>query len=258
MIGARTAVLRGALIAGLWFAPTCAKAQFAVPVLQTASDPVDFSGLWVISNRSQNGMLDENLQPMLPEDYLTDAGLAATREVRPALDPGVLCLPAMPRHLSGPYPIEIVQRPGRMVMLFEWDTVFRIVYTDGRGHPDVLDDTRFMGHATGQWQGDTLVVETANFNGKTWLQGNGIPISTEARLSERYQLQDSGQTLIVDVQFEDPVNLSRPIHRRHVYNRRNDWAIREYMCAEANRDNIFNGQEDGLGSLEADDVLPEN
>ena len=123
---------------------------FSAPLAQeaVAADPVDLSGLWVISNRSQNGNLDENLQPMQPQDYLTPAALEATRSVRPAFDPSVLCLPSLPRHFSGPYPIEIVQRPGRVAMLFEWDTVFRIIYTDGRDHPDPLDDTRFMGHAT--------------------------------------------------------------------------------------------------------------
>lgn len=231
--------------------PAHPRAQEAV-----ARDPVDFSGLWVISNRSQNGNLDENLQPMQPEDYLTPAALAATREVRPALDPSVLCLPGLPRHFSGPYPIEIVQRPGRVAMLFEWDTVFRLVYTDGRDHPDPLDDTRFFGHATAHWDGQTLVVDTTNFNGKTWLMGNGIPISTEARMTERISLEENGQTLVIAVRFEDPVNLTRPVHRRHVYNRRDDWAIREYICAEANRDNVFINQAGGMGSLTAEDVLP--
>lgn len=249
--------LRTAMATGLLCMAFSAPAQDPVPAAQLAPETTDFSGLWVISNRSQNGNLDENLQPMEPHDYLSPAGLEATSEVRPALDPGVLCLPAMPRHLTGPYPIEIVQRPGRMVMLFEWDTVFRIVYTDGRGHPDPLDETRFMGHATGQWDGDTLFVDTANFNGKTWLQGNGIPISTDARMTERYQLQENGQTLVVDVRFEDPVYLTRPLHRRLVYNRRDDWAIREYICTEANRDNVFNDSPAGMGSLQADDVLPQ-
>lgn len=221
-----------------------------------AADPVDLSGLWVISNRSQNGNLDENLQPMQPADYLTPAALEATRSVRPAFDPSVLCLPSLPRHFSGPYPIEIVQRPGRVAMLFEWDTVFRLIYTDGRNHPDPLDDTRFMGHATAHWDGGTLVVDTTNFNGKAWLMGNGIPVSTEARMTERISLEENGQTLVIVVKWEDPVNLTRPIHRRHVYNRRDDWAIREYVCAEANRDNIFGNQEAGMGSLTAEDVLP--
>ena len=220
------------------------------------ADPVDFSGLWVISNRSQNGNLDENLQPMQPADYLTPAALEATREVRPALDPSVLCLPSLPRHFSGPYPIEIVQRPGRVAMLFEWDTVFRLIYTDGRDHPDPLDDTRFFGHASARWEGETLVVDTANFNGKTWLMGNGIPVSTEARMTERISLEENGQTLVIAVSFADPVNLTRPVHRRHVYNRRDDWAIREYICAEANRDNVFSNQAGGMGSLTAEDVLP--
>ncbi len=252
----RMAMLRGALVAGLLCASGPTWAQEILTAARAAQDPVDFSGLWVISNRSQNGNLDENLQAMQPAEFLTEAGLEAIALVRPAHDPGVLCLPGLPRHFSGPYPIEIVQRPGRLAMLFEWDTVFRIVYTDGRDHPDVLEDTRFMGHATARWEGEALVVDTANFNGKTWLQGNGIPISTEARMTERITLEDDGQTMVIAVRFDDPAYLTRPVHRRHVYNRRDDWYIREYICAEANRDNVFSNAQDGLGSLNADDVLP--
>lgn len=220
-----------------------------------AADPVDLSGLWVISNRSLRGNLDENFQPLKPDQYLTGKGKTALAEVRPALDPSAMCLPSLPRHLSGPYPIEIVQRPGRIAMLFEWDTVFRIIYTDGREHPDPVEDMRWMGHAVGRWEGSTLAVDTANFNGKAWLEGSGLPRSDQARLSERYSLAEGGKTLELIVRIEDPVYLSRPVWRKYLYNLKPDWQISEYLCAEGNRDNVFQQREGQPGSLSEEDVL---
>lgn len=220
-----------------------------------AADPADLSGLWVVSNRSLRGNLDENLAPLKDDQYLTAKGKDALARVRPALDPSSMCLPAIPRQIGGPYPIEIVQRPGRVVMLFEWDTVFRIIYTDGRGHPDADADQRWMGHATGTWEGDTLVVDTANFNGKAWLEGRGLPMSEQAHLTERYRLIEQGRTLEALIRIEDPVYLSRPIWRKFLFNLKNDWAVSEYLCAEGNRDNAYAQRDGQPGSLEADDVL---
>ncbi len=62
----------------------------------------DFSGLWVISNRSIRGYLDENFENLEPEEYLTPAAVEITENVRPAFDPSAMCLPSMPRHLVVP------------------------------------------------------------------------------------------------------------------------------------------------------------
>ena len=215
----------------------------------------DFSGLWVISERSAPRDNDETFREMQPEEYLNAKGLAAIAEVRIAFDPGAQCLPSLPRHLGYPYPMEIVQTGNRMVNLFEADTVFRIVYLDGRDHPDPAADTRFMGHAVGHWEGDELVVESANFNGKAWLSASGLPQSERASLVERYSLQDGGKTLQVVARYEDPEYLTRPVWRRYLYNLRNDWQISEYICAEGNRDNALQPREGQPGAIKLDDVV---
>ena len=218
----------------------------------------DFSGLWVISNRSIRGYLDENFENLEPEEYLTPAAVEITENVRPAFDPSAMCLPSMPRHLGGPYPIEIVQTEGRVVQLFEYENVFRIIYTDGREHPDPVEDQRFMGHSIGEWQADgSLMVDVSNFNGKAWLAANGIPVSQNAHLTEWYRLIEEGQTLEVTQRYEDPEYFSRPVWRQYFFNLRNDWGIREYLCAEGNRDNVFQQREGQPGSLRLEDVLPE-
>jgi hypothetical protein len=87
-------------------------------------------------------------------------------------DPVLRCMaPGVPR--IGP-PDKIVQRAGEAVFLYEdvSGSFFRIVPTDGRPHP-TSNEPSFLGDAVGHWEGDTLVVETKNFNDLTWLTDNG-------------------------------------------------------------------------------------
>jgi hypothetical protein len=240
------------LLAGTAVAAPMPAAQ-PVAATSLAPAPVDFSGLWVISKRTRMGPLDDKLEPIKGDIYTAKAA-AARAKVRPALDPSVMCLPSMPRHLSGPYPIQIVQSGGKLALLFEWDTVFRLVHLGSTAHPDPEVETRWMGHSIGRWEGTTLVVDTANFNGKAWLAGDGTPLSAAARLTEWFSLSDAGKTLNIKMKIEDPDNLTRPIWRDYVFNLRNDWEIKEYVCAEGNRDNVF-APGAGAGSLEKDDVL---
>lgn len=222
-----------------------------------ASDRVDMTGLWMRSNRSLAGNLDENFEQLSRQEYLNERGLEAVEVVRPAFDPSAMCLPSMPRHLGAPYPFEIIQNEERFVQLFEYESIFRIIYTDGRDHPDSTEDQRYMGHAVGYWEDGTLIVDTQNFNGKAWLSLDGIPLSDKAHLTEWYSLIDDGQTLQIVLQLEDEEYFSRPIWKKYLYNLRNEFEILEYLCAEGNRDNVFMQQEGLPGSFQIDDVLPE-
>ena len=74
-----------------------------------------------------------------------------------------------------PSPFQIVQTAGHVVFLFE-RMAWRIVPTDGRAHlPDRI--RLWQGDSVGRWDGDTLVVETTNLNGKTWLNEVGEIVS---------------------------------------------------------------------------------
>jgi hypothetical protein len=99
-------------------------------------------------------------------------------------DPVLRCFaPGVPR--IGP-PDKIVQRAGEAVFLYEdvSGSFFRLVPTDGRPHP-TNNEPSFLGDAVGHWEGDTLVVETKNFNDQTWLTDNGAFHTTELRVVER-------------------------------------------------------------------------
>src|SRR5579872_1423130 len=83
------------------------------------------------------------------------------------------CLPeGLPLLEMAPAPYKIVETPGLILMLYERDTTFRQVYTDGRKLPEDPQPT-WLGYSVGHWQGDTLVVDSAGFNDRGWLDARG-------------------------------------------------------------------------------------
>jgi hypothetical protein len=122
-------------------------------------------------------------------------------------DPVLRCVsPGVPR--IGP-PDKIVQRVGEAVFLYEdvSGNFFRIVPTDGRPHPKG-NEPSFLGDAVGRWEGDTLVVETVNFNGQAWLTDNGAFHTKDLRVVER--LRRAGDTLEWTATAYDPAVLVAP------------------------------------------------
>jgi hypothetical protein len=122
-------------------------------------------------------------------------------------DPVLRCFaPGVPR--IGP-PDKIVQRAGEVVFLYEdvSGNFFRIVPTDGRPHPKG-NEPSFLGDAVGRWEGDTLVVETVNFNGETWLTDNGAFSTRDLRVVER--LRRTADTLEWSATAYDPAVLAAP------------------------------------------------
>jgi hypothetical protein len=137
--------------------------------------------------------------------------------------------PGTPRIYIHPFPMEIIQLPGRVLMIFEYDHLVRQIYTDGREHRTDLAPS-WMGDAIGHWEGKTLVVETTQFNDKTWIDRIAVPHSEEMKLTERIYLNDEGQ-LQIDMRVEDPVALVRPWEFSRYY-RKTDWTIEELVCED--------------------------
>ena len=212
-----------------------------------AAPGADLSGVWVISKRATHGYLDSAGHPLeaLP---LTPWGAAQRARADPALDPSARCLTMFPRLMSWPYPIQVVQTPGLVVILFEADTTFREIYTDGRPlDPD--DDPAWLGHSKGRWDGDTLVVETQGVNDQAWLDADGVPISDQLHVTERFRLFDGGRSLEDLMTIEDPKVLAAPVSKRLVYNLKPQWRLKEYLCEEGNRDDASHPKPGNPGSL---------
>jgi hypothetical protein len=146
------------------------------------------------------------------------------------------CLPAGPQAIfaagSTPY-YRIVQSPNVIAMLYELGN-FRQIHTDGRELPKDPNPT-WMGYSVGHWEDDTLVVETAGFNDKTWLDMVGHPHSEHLRVTEKFRRADFGH-MQVQVTFDDPEILTKPLTISVAVNYAVDTDMLEYVCNEGERD----------------------
>jgi hypothetical protein len=118
--------------------------------------------------------------------------------------------PGVPR--LGP-PAKIVQTAREVLFLYDDvnGSFFRIIPTDGRPHRKDLPPS-YLGDAVGRYDGDTLVVETVNFNAETWLTDNGAFHTENLRVVER--LRRVGDTIQYEAVAQDPAVLAEPWKER--------------------------------------------
>jgi len=185
-------IFAAAMIAGLAFTSASAQTdkKYAPPSLttdrskpapRTADGHPDLSGMWV----EKFGALGtdpavgkpERTRPAGPASYASDAlpyqpwAALKARQLHDAenTDPLLHCLPyGVPRIWGGPHPARLVQMPGELIVLYERDTAFRIIPTDGRAHAADADPS-WMGNSVAKWDGDTLVIDTNSLTDKSWL-----------------------------------------------------------------------------------------
>jgi hypothetical protein len=123
--------------------------------------------------------------------------------------------------------IRIVQAPGTAVIVHEMIHEARVIPLDGR--PRLNDNVRaWIGSSRGWWEGDTLVVETTNFNGKNNYRGS----TTGLHLTERYTRIDQGR-LELRLTVSDPTTWERP-WTVLLPMRPTDGELLEYACHEHN------------------------
>jgi hypothetical protein len=148
-------------------------------------------------------------------------------------DPTAHCFPAgVPREFYVPQPIQILQPPGYVIFLFERMS-WRTVPLDGRPHlPDAI--RLWQGDSVGRWEGETLIIDTANLNGKTWLNQAGEMVSHAERVVERLTPID-GDTIKYEATVTDPVVYTRPFTISFPLRRRTDELL-EVACHEEDLD----------------------
>lgn len=145
------------------------------------------------------------------------------------------CLPeGMPLVEMAPAPYKIIQMPGMTVMLYERDTTYRQVYTDGRKLPDDPQPS-WLGYSVGRWEGDSFVVESAGFNDRGWLDARGHTHSEALRLTERFHRLDFGH-MEVRLTIDDPQTYTRPFTVLLKQRLVPDSDLLESFCAENERD----------------------
>jgi hypothetical protein len=118
-----------------------------------------------------------------------------------------------------------------MVILFEDSPGFRQVFLDGRIHTQDSNPT-WMGNSIGKWAGDLLVVDTVDFNDRSWIGSAGggvIPHTEKLRMTERYKRVDFGH-MELQVTFEDSGALTKPFHLNLKLDLAPQEEVLEYVC----------------------------
>jgi hypothetical protein len=204
-----------------------------LPAILSAQSTPDLSGLWDGVGNSSD--LVQSMKAQGKEIPFTPYAADRLKKVDMAKNPNGFCLPPGPsRAITGPSPFQIVQNKDAVSILFENHFIYRLIYTDGTKHPDDIYPT-FMGHSIGRWEGDSLVVDTAGINDKTWLDSNGIEHSDKLHLTERFQ-KTGPDSIKYSVTYNDPVFFTKPwtfeLNLRRVKGTR----ILEYVCEENEKD----------------------
>jgi len=149
-------------------------------------------------------------------------------------DPATLCLPQPSPRMTpvALFPVQIIQTPKQIVIMYEYFYQFRVIPIDAK-LPDDLDPT-YMGTPLGHWEGDTLVVQMVGFKPGLWF-GNGLVTSDALKITERYTRVDKDQ-LNYEAVLEDPKVLTKPYTMRATLMLREGTRLREYSCVENNLD----------------------
>ena len=199
---------------------------------RTASGKVDFSGVWqkpYVPDMTKNGA-DQKGMPELPfapwgaSDWKT---YDATEG-----DYTGACLPfGLTRSINSPFPTQIIQNDKYFAFLFEQNSWFISIPLDGRPH---RKDATWFGDSVGHWDGDTLVLDTVNFNGYTRLDTVGHPHSDQLHVIQRLTRPDLGH-ISYEVTIDDPKAFTTPWKNTRTFTLRPDWEIMEYSCEENNK-----------------------
>src|SRR5665213_498758 len=147
-------------------------------------------------------------------------------------DPVLRCFPpGVPRIMLIPFPMQIFQPAGTLIMVFEYDHFVRQINMDRREHPDDLGPT-WMGDSIGRWEGDTLVVDTVGLSDKTWLDQLGHPHSDRLHVVERIRRTDH-DTLQDDITIDDPKAYTKAWTGQQVFKLKPTWHLIEYVCEDS-------------------------
>jgi hypothetical protein len=233
------------------------KINMTGPVPKVNGKP-DLSGIWQVQGdpRAPNGLfgLGESLNSRYFRDILSDfkpeerpltpLGVERLRQhTQPgAFNPTLNCLPdGVPHGDLLPEPFKIMHTPGVIVMLYEVETTFRQIFMDGRKLPADMSPT-WQGYSVGRWDGDTLVIDSAGFNDRSWLDARGTPRSTDMRIEERFHRRDYGH-MDLTIMITDPQIFTKPISFSVVEELLPDTDLLEHYCVENERDDAHMGRE---------------
>jgi len=226
-----------------------AVAQSAGPgaIPRLADGKPDFNGIW-----QSVGSADADLQDHIADKYWPGAQSVVEEHEIPYLpsalkqrqenydkrntdDPEVAkcSLPGVPRiNYARNLPFQIFQKPNgdKLTLLYEYAEAHRFIYTNGSDHPPGHINW-WLGDSRAKWDGDTLVVDTVDFNDFSWFDHAGDYHSEALHVVERYTLQDADH-IDYRVEIDDPKVFQKPWHIDLILYRRKEKNLQllDYVC----------------------------
>lgn len=211
------------------------KPDLAAAVPRAVDGKPDLSGVWHVQStplaemkRLYGDRVGETNVPGMEADTISKYSINIVVDFRPGESPiRPEAAEILSRHLPGTNPAdrclpvgipaaglvselnEIVQWPKMIAIRYESDGTHRRICTDGRGLHKEIEQPPWLGYSLARWEGDTLVVDTAGFNDKTWLDLMGHPHSDALRITERYRRRDFGH-MHVEMTFVDARMYTKP------------------------------------------------
>jgi hypothetical protein len=228
----KSTILLAALFAISAFAQNAPKPPTG-PVPRLPDGKPDLSGVWdrpYVPDMSKTGKNQEGSSE-LP---FTEWGLAQWKNYHAEDgDYTGACLPfGLVRSINSPMPMQVVQNTKYASLDFEVDNWFQVVPIDGRAHRK--QEPTWSGDSVGHWEGDTLVIDTTNFNGKTKLDTIGHPHSDQLHVTQRWTRTDLGH-ISYEITIDDSKTYTKPWKNTRTFTLRPDWEIMEYSCEENNK-----------------------
>ena len=222
-----------------------ARGQTYTPPKTAAGHP-DLQGIWQVLNTAAAfdlephtaswevpgglGVIVDPPTGMIPYQPAALAKRRENSQNRESADPLSKCFkPGVPRLTYLPFPLQIVQSPQAVSIFYEYVHNYRTIHLNRKTHLEGIDF--WNGDSIGRWEGNTLVVDVANFNDQTWFDKAGNFHSDALHVVERYTRTDAG-TLAYEATIEDPkvftrpwkINLSLHLHREP------NFRLLEYEC----------------------------
>ena len=239
LLGIVLALLAGMPAAAQWvprLPPTTPRGadgrpNLAAPAPRGADGKPDFSGIWTGDGLANFRDLASEIPggaPMQPwAEALYKERLAGKHAW---IEPDANCLPqGVPKINLAPAPWKFIPMQGTMVILYEAFGQWRQIQMDRELVKD--PNPSWLGYSTGRWDGDTLVVTTTGFNGKTWLDTGGHPTTEALVVTERFRRPTLGQ-LEIEVTIDDAKAYTKPWTAMQKMRLLPDTELLEFVCLE--------------------------
>ncbi len=221
----------------------------------------DLNGIWQANNTANWDLEDHPARPGHPDlgaigamppgqgvvvggeiPYQTAARARQQQNLQNRMteDPEAKCfLPGVPRATYMPFPFQIIQGDQKIMMVYGFAEANRTIHMD-KTNPEPAPIDSWMGRSHGRWEGDTLVVDAAGFNGEAWFDRAGNHASAALRVVERYTPRGPN-VIMYEATLEDPSVFTRPwTIRMPLYRRLEDNArVLEFKCVEFSEDLLY-------------------